>query len=208
MRNMERRGDEMRATWKRNGERRAARPKEDPGETKVCTKCELEQPVSEFDKHPANRDGLHSNCKTCRGNQRRAAYGREKSETPIEELRAGWRQDAGKRRAARRKESRACYDRNREQRLEDSAKYRDGNPEKKLAHAAVERAIKRGILPPQSANKCANTICEATAQEYHHWSYEPENRLNVIPLCASCHRLVTSETLILYPPQEYAITPE
>lgn len=34
-------------------------------ETKVCTKCKLEKPISKFNKCSSKKDGLQSECKQC-----------------------------------------------------------------------------------------------------------------------------------------------
>jgi hypothetical protein len=34
-------------------------------EKKVCTQCKIEQPLTEFNKHNASKDGLQYRCKTC-----------------------------------------------------------------------------------------------------------------------------------------------
>lgn len=35
------------------------------GDMKICSKCGIEKPTTEFYKHNRHRDGLASNCKTC-----------------------------------------------------------------------------------------------------------------------------------------------
>lgn len=54
------------------------------------------------------------------------------------------------------------------------------------AGAAVQAAIKRGKLPHVSLLDCVD--CGAQAQEYHHHKgYGKGHRLDVIPLCKTCH---------------------
>lgn len=201
------RGDEMRATWKRNHAKRAEQ-QVDPGETKFCPGCETEKPVSEFNKNAQSPDGLHSNCKDCRSDTRKLAYQKEKAETPQEELRAKWREQRAKRAGAALESTKRSYHRNRDYYLEKSAEYREQNPKKRGAHDAVESAVKRGLLPQQGDNQCSNPDCLELASEYHHWSYDSEHWLSVIPLCTSCHRLIHSDTLVLEDPESYAITPD
>jgi len=55
------------------------------------------------------------------------------------------------------------------------------------AYEAVKAAVARGDLPPVITVACAH--CGAPARNYHHWSYEPAHRLDVIPLCRKCHTL-------------------
>ena len=40
--------------------------------TKYCTKCERELPVSQFDRDRSNPDGLYANCKDCKRAYRQA----------------------------------------------------------------------------------------------------------------------------------------
>jgi formylmethanofuran dehydrogenase subunit E len=62
----------------------------------------------------------------------------------------------------------------------------DKNKEKFRAKSAVQRAIKKGLMPRVSELTCDN--CGEPAVEYHHESYAKEHQLNVIPLCKQCHR--------------------
>lgn len=55
------------------------------------------------------------------------------------------------------------------------------------AHAAVLRAIKEYRLPAVSTQKCVD--CGAPATMYHHWSYEEQHHLDVLPVCRPCHRV-------------------
>lgn len=59
--------------------------------------------------------------------------------------------------------------------------------QRRLAKQAVRAAVERGELPPISSQYCAK--CFKQARHYHHPSYRNEDRLNVIPLCVSCHGL-------------------
>ncbi len=56
----------------------------------------------------------------------------------------------------------------------------------RMAHNAVYRAIKAGRLLPIDEMDCAH--CGGQAHEYHHQSgYAAQHRLDVIPLCRTCH---------------------
>ena len=64
---------------------------------------------------------------------------------------------------------------------------RKTEPEKKRAHEAVRRAIRRGLLVrPDSCSQCGNN--QMRIEAHHHKGYAKENRLEVIFLCTSCHR--------------------
>jgi hypothetical protein len=64
--------------------------------------------------------------------------------------------------------------------------YAELHPERILAKKAVHEAIRRKQIAPAKKCKCAD--CGKQAHHLHHESYAEEQRLNVIPLCRSCHR--------------------
>lgn len=53
------------------------------------------------------------------------------------------------------------------------------------ASAEVAYAVQRGDLTHISKQTCL--YCGEQAEHYHHDSYDPENWLNVVPLCRKCH---------------------
>ena len=60
-------------------------------------------------------------------------------------------------------------------------------PEKKSAHEAVRRAIKKGVLiRPKKCTQCGNSNMRIEA--HHHLGYAREHQLDVVFLCTSCHR--------------------
>lgn len=63
------------------------------------------------------------------------------------------------------------------------------------AQRQVNLAVKAGRLLPIKSRKCHG--CDKQAHFYHHQSYRPENSLCVVPLCASCHRLIHTERKVL-----------
>ena len=59
-------------------------------------------------------------------------------------------------------------------------------PERRIANQQVRKAVRNGILSPCFTQKCF--YCENQAEHYHHYlGYEPDNHLNVIPICHICH---------------------
>ena len=71
-------------------------------------------------------------------------------------------------------------------------KYGKKYPEKKKAQKTVMYAILRGDLPIISARICADPDCNNQANHYHHvLGYSKEKLLDVIPLCRSCHIMIT-----------------
>ena len=63
---------------------------------------------------------------------------------------------------------------------------RHASTPRRKAREAVNTAVRYGKIPRASSLKCAD--CSNDAREYHHESYEPECWLDVVPLCAFCHK--------------------
>lgn len=47
-------------------------------ETKICSKCKKEKPVSEFGKNKAKKDGLQAECKECKSAYNKLHYQKNK----------------------------------------------------------------------------------------------------------------------------------
>ena len=88
-------------------------------------------------------------------------------------------------RESRRERSRKYYRENKEKSQEYHKTYKEQNPNRDKAGRAVEYAVSRGDLPRISTQQCQ--VCNKQAKHYHHWSYEPEHWLDVIPVCNFCH---------------------
>ncbi len=77
-----------------------------------------------------------------------------------------------------------------EKRLEHSnlytaqAAWKARNPEKLIAHRAVQHALRSGALVRQPCADCGSPDSEA----HHHLGYAPENRLRVQWLCRRDHK--------------------
>lgn len=80
------------------------------------------------------------------------------------------------------------------------------DPVKQRARALVYHHVKQGNLPPPGAFFCSNIECIRDAEQYHHWSYAPENKLSVIPLCRRCHRRIHGVTILTVDEEKYAVT--
>lgn len=96
--------------------------------------------------------------------------------------------------------------RNPEQRKAQRKAYSDNHPEKVVATKAIEAAVRKGLLPRVTNQACANPECNENAQQYHHWSYEPENYLNVLPLCIECHTAIHHGILRIESPDLLAVS--
>ena len=135
--------------------------------TKVCFKCEIEQPITEFYKHAKMEDGHLNKCKNC---TKKDTKEREK----ILRSNPEWVEKEKKR--AREKYHRLGYkDLHKstpEQSRLSTIKFRSKYPEKYKAHSAAQ------LLPCKKGN------------QLHHWSYNEEHHKDVIELSVSDHALL------------------
>lgn len=138
--------------------------------TKTCSHCKQIKPVLEFCKNRTKKDGYQTICKTCQ-----MAYKRQYVQSEESKMRGKryWQSKKGKAAKSRK-----------------DKKYAKNNPEKRKAKVAICHAITAGRIPLVSTLKCS---CGKQAEQYHHPSYLPESRLNVVPKCRKCHRKLHSK---------------
>lgn len=160
-----------------------------------CSICKLTKDDSEFARDRTRHDGISPKCRDCQHiyNQRYWQNNREK-----------YRKGGDKHRPARPR-NQETYRRWREANREKlntyarehakrnalraraySNKYNHENVNFYLAAKAVQHAVRHGVLPPAKDCTCAD--CGKPARHYHHESYAERDRLNVTPLCVSCHK--------------------
>lgn len=143
---------------------------------KQCSTCKQLRPVTEFHKSSKAPDGLQPRCKAC------------KLEVNRDRRLAQHRKHAAENREANRAYSRDYRRRNREKLLAIQAVKRSSKREQYTASEKVNLAVNRGELPAAKSLYCCR--CHEQAAHYHHQSYLPDDRLNVLPLCNSCHRRI------------------
>jgi NAD-dependent SIR2 family protein deacetylase len=138
--------------------------------TKKCCHCKETKPVSDFYKDSNNKDGLYNNCKSCH-NFYTTQYGKTEKykKWRLKYISRFFKTPKG--RIKRRKIQKA---------------YRIKHPLKARARGAIHNATQRGKLPRVASLKCFK--CGKKASNYHHLKgYEIKHRLNVVPVCISCH---------------------
>jgi hypothetical protein len=134
---------------------------------KQCTKCKQFKPANTefFHKEAKRRDGFRCWCKDCTHADNNA-----RSKTPAGRgyMKKYNHSENGKRHRAR-----------------IMRNYVENNRDQRSAHFAVQNAVRAGKLEPVISRLCVK--CSKSAECYHHWSYAPEHRLDVIPMCLVCH---------------------
>lgn len=140
-------------------------------EAKVCSRVDcrlagLTQPSANYYKDKRARDGLQSNCKECQNKQ---TYPYLKSEKGKAIVRRYAQSEKGKETLRKAKKKAIAK-----------------NPQRHRARLAVGHEVRTGRMPPASSCKC--TRCGEEAVEYHHHlGYEEEHKLDVVPVCITCH---------------------
>ncbi len=64
--------------------------------------------------------------------------------------------------------------------------YRICHPAQHKAKDAVNHAVRDGKIPPVNTLQCS---CGKQAEHYHHPSYAPEHRLDIVAVCIPCHKI-------------------
>ena len=152
--------------------------------TKRCSNCNCKKikPVSEFSKNRSTKDGYAHQCKICSNNYQRKHYKTKKGREYMKKYQQSEIGIASIKRASNKhSKTDKCKKRHR--------KYCLKNPEKRHAKNAVNYDVLSGKMSRPDTLKC---FCGKQAKHYHHPSYEPEHRLDVIPVCVPCHYKIHS----------------
>lgn len=129
---------------------------------KTCITCKQSKPFSEFNKDRSKKDGIRNYCKSCQRSYSQSDKGKVVHHRGQRKYRKTEKGKASEKRFA--------------------ARY----PNRIKAKWAVNHEIGAGKMQKAFFFKCKR--CPEQAQQYHHPSYEPERRLDVIPVCRKCHR--------------------
>lgn len=155
-------------------------------QTKTCSKCKQNKPVSEFHKDNSRPSGLRYWCKNCWNTASKAYY-----HNHFDRI-SRYAHEYGQTEAG--KETRHRYiqsTRGKTVQLRGARKYQRRNPEKLKAQQAVHSAVRAGKLPRVRTLKCL--YCGNQAEQRHHYlGYAPEHWFDVIPLCRVCHKMIHS----------------
>lgn len=134
--------------------------------TKKCSKCGRELPLTDFNKNRNSKDGLQEACRSCfsKYNRERYAKNREKIKSDVKDYRKN----------------------NPENVFDTRMRICEKNPTMVNAQKAVYEAVKAGII--ERPRHCSGCGCsdEEHRIEAHHSDYSKP--LDVIWLCTPCHR--------------------
>jgi len=175
----------------------------EPIQTKQCSKCKQEKPVSEFYKQTSNKTGYKSQCKECCYEYEKERRKRPESLKKYKEACKRYQQTEkyilkykrNNRKYAlteigqkNKRKGRLKY-RNSEKYQITIKRYNEENRAKNQARWAIKQAIKIGKMKRAKEYKC--NLCNIPAYCYHHnKGYNPKHWLDVIPLCRKCHAYV------------------
>ena len=180
-------------------------------QTKVCSKCHQEKPITEYRKDKAGMYGVRGDCRVCSGKKEKANVDRKRQS------------DRKYKNSEKGKQKRKEYVENNTERLRELGRenyqrnhkkwkknrdidvhrlkikeYGQKYPERRRARDAVLVAVRKGEMIPVTARVCS--ICQKQAHQYHHPSYDQSQWLVVVPLCRSCHlRIHRGNLTIPYP---------
>lgn len=154
---------------------------------KKCTKCGLQKDESEFYAKKTGRDGLTARCKECIRNDV-AAY--QNTEHGKKVKHAYNHSEAGKAAFRKHDRKRDKTEYRKQQKNQAGKKHRLKYEDRRKARQAVKDAVKHGKIPRVKTLTCS--MCQAKpAEQYHHYlGYSKEHKLDIIPLCRTCHREV------------------
>lgn len=157
--------------------------------SKQCFKCKVVKPLEEFYKHPLMADGRVNKCKEC--NKQDVRQNREKK---IDYYREYDKKRANiPKRIVGRKEY-ASSESGRHSHQKSTQTYANKYPYKRLAHQAINNAIKDGrLVAPEKCEDCGLL----TPLHGHHDDYSKP--YDVRWLCQFCHSKWHRENKAKYP---------
>ena len=143
--------------------------------SKKCSRCKEDKLLSEFSRRSNRKSGYEYHCKKCHSKTYEKWYNSEKGKATLKCYQQ----------TEKHKRYRQYYNKS-EKCKEKYRRYYQRHPDRFKARSRVMIAIRSGRLPKAKTLQCY--YCGEKAQEYHHSSYAPEHRLDVVPVCRSCHK--------------------
>jgi hypothetical protein len=143
--------------------------------TKVCPKCGIDKPLTEFAIAKKYKSGRASRCKLCF----KESYPHRPPSTAERERLRDYAAERGKYYTS------LPFDQRPKCRTREYQNARPRSPNSP-ARRAVNNAVRDGKMPRITTQQCA--VCGVQAKEYHHHNgYDMAHWLDVVPLCGVCH---------------------
>lgn len=152
---------------------------------KKCFKCGEVKELSEFYKHPKMADGHVNKCKECNKKDVRENRLDKKDYYDNYDRNRPNHKERAKKASERIKELYNSDEEFRQTILKHKRSWSEKNQHKRKAQHAAGNAIRDGKLT--RSDRCEHCGTSEKKIQAHHWSYEPENWLDVIWLCTECH---------------------
>ena len=151
------------------------------GDKRICTRCGVEQPLSDFEKRSNRPSGRGSRCRECMRKRTKVYYSEHVNE----------------RRAHARRYGRLVPKDRKRYRTLTSREVMERYPEKERARRTLRNAVQKGhIAKPGSC-----TVCGCVPRRHLHGHHDDYSRpLDVSWLCHDCHMLRHRKPLL--PPEE------
>ena len=144
---------------------------------KVCFKCSIEKPLSEFYANKSMLDGHVNKCKDCT----KKDVLKHRSEN-IDRIREYDRNRPNKYERAKKQSEYHKSEKGKQVRFKATKAYRSANPERYYANSAVNNAVRDGRLIRPNECSCCGEKCKPHG---HHNDYSKP--LDVIWYCNKCH---------------------
>jgi len=201
-------------------------PHKDRQPVKRCTKCGIEKPRTEFNKHPKLKDGLRPSCRECDRRSQRARYARKGEEVRtknrenyhrnVEAMRERVRRYVQENQAAMRAYQMRYHAANAERKNAYGREYRKQNPDLVKASRHARRVREVAAEGTFTAGEW-RTLCDSYGRAcLCCGKVEPEIKLspdhvvplsrggsndisNIQPLCLSCNNLKRANTIDFRP---------
>lgn len=147
--------------------------------TKRCCTCKTDRPTTDFWKQTRSRDGLQSTCKACTLARQKTPVGMERIRRAARKYVRSPRGRAKQRAYAKTDKAKAWLRRYRFANLYRTDKHR--------AQCYIGAMVRYGKMPSARTLTCIR--CGKQAEHYHHHlGHSREHRLDVVPVCALCHK--------------------
>jgi len=154
---------------------------------KYCSLCKQTKLLSNFYKNRHNKDGFQAYCIPCHKIKQRKFLQSEKGKKSRISAQKKYRTSL-KGIIANKQYNQS--EKGKKIRLALVRKHQIQHPEQIKAKNAVTNAVMTGKISPPCYIPCAR--CSGQAQHYHHQSYAPNKRLDVMAVCAKCHKKIHS----------------